>query len=432
MLKKFRVSNFRTLYDEFELNMESNNQTDLEEKIINVQTNNGDVKLLPSKIILGENAVGKSSIIIALKTLKSIVLSSSLKTSNDFGSNYSIYSSLLDCKSYEEPIKFYIDFIDANNDEYEYYLNLCNRLSNHSTFIDYEGLTINGVQIFERKNNHLTLNKTKSILDKYYDNVNADYLGKTENVYQSNMNESNIFLSYLQFAPKICDPFKIWFDKGIFPLLDTNDLNLTLQIKNFENANAGNYKVINDTILQLVKATDFGKQKIYYSISKDENGIVSKPQLMANYELYDNKKQYLLNVPVKNTESTGTCNLVELFPLIKQIINYGGALIMDELDKSLSYIIIQNILSIFFNPEINKHGAQIIFTTHNPVYLSNKIFRRDEIMFMEKNIDTLRTTGYTLADLDVRKDENYLKNYLAGNYVHISSIDFGELMQDED
>lgn len=433
MLKKFRVSNFRTLYDELELNMESNSQTDLEEKLINAKTNNGKIRLLPSKIILGENAVGKSSIIIALQTLKSIVLASSLQASNTTGSNYSIYSSLLDCKSYEEPIEFYIDFIDSNKDEYEYYLSLTNKLSNHNTEVTYEKLIINNNQIFERDKNQLTLVKSKSILDKYYyNNTNADYLSKTETVYQSNMNNSNIFVSYLQFAPKICVPFRNWFEKYLFALLDTNDLDLTIQIENFENVNAGKYKIINDTILSLVKETDFGKQKIYYSVSKGENGIVSKPQLMANYELdTDDNKKYLLNVPVKDTESTGTCNLVLMFPAIKQILDIGGILVMDELDQSLSYILIQNILSLFFNPDINKNGAQIIFTTHNPVYLSNQIFRRDEIMFLEKDINTLRTVGYTLADLDVRKDENYLKNYLAGNYVHISSIDFGELINKE-
>ena len=433
MLKKFRVSNFRTLYDELELNMESNSQTDLEEKLINAKTNNGNIRLLPSKIILGENAVGKSSIIIALQTLKSIVLASSLHASNTTGSNYSIYSSLLDCKSYEEPIEFYIDFIDSNKDEYEYYLSLTNKLSNHNTEVTYEKLIINNNQIFERDKNQLTLVKSKSILDKYYyNNTNADYLSKTETVYQSNMNNSNIFVSYLQFAPKICVPFRNWFEKYLFALLDTNDLDLTIQIENFENVNAGKYKIINDTILSLVKETDFGKQKIYYSVSKGENGIVSKPQLMANYELdTDDNKKYLLNVPVKDTESTGTCNLVLMFPAIKQILDIGGILVMDELDQSLSYILIQNILSLFFNPDVNKNGAQIIFTTHNPVYLSNQIFRRDEIMFLEKDINTLRTVGYTLADLDVRKDENYLKNYLAGNYVHISSIDFGELINKE-
>lgn len=77
----------------------------------------------------------------------------------------------------------------------------------------------------------------------------------------------------------------------------------------------------------------------------------------------------------------------------------------------------------------------LIFTTHNPIYLNNKIFRRDQIMFIEKDSASYRSALYTLADFgseEVRNDENYLINYFKGKYSSMPYIDFSVLLQKED
>ena len=71
----------------------------------------------------------------------------------------------------------------------------------------------------------------------------------------------------------------------------------------------------------------------------------------------------------------------------------GATLLVDELDASLHPMIIMSFIKIFHNDEINKNGAQLIFNTHNPLYLQKKFFRRDQIMFVEK--DETTTIEYT-------------------------------------
>jgi AAA15 family ATPase/GTPase len=93
-----------------------------------------------------------------------------------------------------------------------------------------------------------------------------------------------------------------------------------------------------------------------------------------------------------------------------------------------------NIVSIFHNDEINKHGAQLIFNTHNPIYLNNRLLRRDEIKFVEK--DDNGSSIYALSDfktngeISVRKTTDYMKNYFVNRYGAILDIDFSDIIDD--
>lgn len=40
-------------------------------------------------------------------------------------------------------------------------------------------------------------------------------------------------------------------------------------------------------------------------------------------------------------------------------------------------------MQTYGDPNVNTKGAQIIFTTHNPVYLNKNLLRRDETVFIE-------------------------------------------------
>lgn len=117
------------------------------------------------------------------------------------------------------------------------------------------------------------------------------------------------------------------------------------------------------------------------------------------------------------------------FPFV-QALKYGCVLVVDELDASLHPDLVAAIVSVFNNPTINKNGAQLIFNTHNPIYLNKNIFRRDQILFVEKNRETYESELYSLADFKtygekaVRDDERFMKNYLAGKYGAIPFVDF--------
>lgn len=95
-----------------------------------------------------------------------------------------------------------------------------------------------------------------------------------------------------------------------------------------------------------------------------------------------------------------------------------------------------NLISIFHNDDVNKNRAQLIFNTHNPIYLNHDLLRRDEIKFVERDKDTKSSSLYALSDFatngsaSVRKTTDYMKNYLANRYGAIENIDFTDIVSD--
>ena len=76
--------------------------------------------------------------------------------------------------------------------------------------------------------------------------------------------------------------------------------------------------------------------------------------------------------------------------------------------------------------EINITQAQLIFTTHDVGLLDQRLLRRDQIWFAEKNEKTAETDLYALTDFSPRKSENIQKGYLQGLYGAIPFVSGGE------
>lgn len=105
----------------------------------------------------------------------------------------------------------------------------------------------------------------------------------------------------------------------------------------------------------------------------------------------------------------------------------GATLVIDELDAKMHPLISQYIIELFNNHETNPKNAQLIFTTHDTHLLSQKILRRDQIWFTEKDSQE-QTDLYSLMDIVLpdgtkpRNDANYERNYIAGRYGAIPYI----------
>ena len=138
-------------------------------------------------------------------------------------------------------------------------------------------------------------------------------------------------------------------------------------------------------------------------------------------------------VPADLFESYGTIRFINEFPLIVSALVNGGTLVMDEFDASIHPMALMNIISIFHNDEINKNHAQLIFNTHNPIFLDASLFRRDEIKFVERDEKTNNSMHYSLSDFKtangVRKGEDYMNNYFVNRYGAIKDIDFSPILE---
>lgn len=127
-------------------------------------------------------------------------------------------------------------------------------------------------------------------------------------------------------------------------------------------------------------------------------------------------------------ESTGTLRFLAYIQNIIEMISMGGVFIVDEMSARL-HPLLSKLLVDIFSSEQNKR-AQLIFTTHDISLLNFNQFRRDEVVFVDKN-ERGESTLYALSDLKVREDATFSKDYLQGKYGAIPIFDYDEIMGGE-
>ena len=127
-------------------------------------------------------------------------------------------------------------------------------------------------------------------------------------------------------------------------------------------------------------------------------------------------------------ESSGTEQMFFGAALIKRAMESEKTIIIDELSAGLHPLLLQAIIKMFYDKELNKTNAQLIFSTHDISFLSLELFRKDQIYFVEKDNSVGTSTLYSLDDFSpspVRKD-NVRDSYLQGRYGAIPIISLGE------
>lgn len=120
-------------------------------------------------------------------------------------------------------------------------------------------------------------------------------------------------------------------------------------------------------------------------------------------------------------ESNGTRKLLNLVPAFMEALRDGALVVSDELDAKLHPKLLGFLIKMFTDRKINPNGAQLVFTSHDMSTLNSKVFRRDEIWFAARTEEG-PSSLYSLADIAdvdgrrVRTGNAYDRQYLAGRY----------------
>lgn len=410
MIINFTFKNFKNFTNTTEFSFLMGRKKELEYHAIEIPDGR---KVLPIKTIYGSNSVGKTNIIKALNILKKIILNHCVREKED--KEIAICSSFNSIKDYESPMEFNIEFAYKKN-IYNYILNLKNNYENKTSKVLYEKLLINKKMIFERQENKLTFSDDKQVIQQHYkyfaDKEYADnYLKMAEN----NLDDSSIFTKwYSNIDNDLCNIIIEYFYTNIGIILDVNKAGMSFpHDKSGKNTEFYESPQVNN----LLKELKVGNQKKLFKV--DEKDQISKQSF---YSI--GKTGIATNS--ESTESKGTLKLIDLLQPISFSLNNGTSLFIDELDSSIHHEIIISLIEAYADPEMNKKGAQLIFTTHNPVYMDKNILRRDEIVFVEH--DNNSSSLCTLEDYNLRNDEVYLKNYLDGKYTIIPDVNIQKII----
>ncbi|MBS5187859.1 MAG: ATP/GTP-binding protein [Fusobacterium nucleatum] len=413
MLLQFYFSNYRSFEGEGILDMRASGSNELSSHIRNTLNE----KVLPVTAIYGANASGKSSVFEAFQFMVLCVLES-LSFSDDNKKNpYKLkVDSFKFSESRQKPSEFEINYIDKKGKK-ELYYNYGFKIDNSGILEEYlASNTKTGVKrnedytyIFKRERNQKLY--LDSSIEKFRENLEISLKEKTLLVSLGAKLNIDEFIRV-----------RTWF--------------INTEVINFSNSLYGAFL---ENILpnNIIESEEVRKNLVSFINSFDDSIIDIEVEKISAIDENDkdNYRVFTIHKSDKGTstarismneESSGTKKMFSLYQTLLDVLEKGGVFFADELDIKLHPLLMRNILLTFTDKEKNSNNAQLIFTTHNTIYMDMDLLRRDEIWFVEK--DNGVSNLYSLDDITnekgekVRKDSNYEKHYLLGNYGAIPNL----------
>ena len=402
MLVQFTFKNFKSFKNEATIDMTA---MSIKEHTYNViETKPGD-KYLKVAAIYGANASGKSNVIEAFNFMRYFVINSlGLENVENKHNKRTIPvdSFTFDSISKDEPSEFEVFFIH-NDTEYQY-----------GFVVDKE--KIHTEWLYRKR---VKGKKYDIIFERSYNKVECgSYMSQAEK-FKDSLDNKTLFLTLTaKTKVKVSKAVFQWFWNN--SAIDFGDVEFENLISCRISPEILENEVYKNKIEDFLIAVDTGingirVEKIDSNKNKDE---------MQGYRIFSKHKinngdQYL-EIPFEQ-ESSGTQKMFCLFDFIWEAMENGSVLFVDELNAKLHPYIVRYIINMFHDQSINKNNAQLVYTTHDTFTLTKDVFRRDEIWFVNKNVDGVSDL-YSLAEYKledetkVRNDATYYKDYLSGRY----------------
>lgn len=425
MLLEFKTKNYKSFVKEMVFSMTpAPKQKGLDYSILTMRAGSKTYKGLSSAVIYGPNASGKTNVIGAMDTFRSIVLRGSIRNTEVTSPNAAASALELvpNCNSVKEPTEFFVRFVDDGlMVEYFVRIDLGSFMdSDYPRKILEEKLVVNEKQVFER-NGGLTVD-LPSVIKEY---VNKSIKRKTPKMLElaeDSLADTELFLNNgfkSIYAQELVKRILSWIGSKFIVVYRSDDLRL---VRKFADPKA-NTVYVETTLTEAAKEFGItGNALGYKAAGKDDTDDA------VLYSIFGNKL-----LPAEMFESYGTIRFINEFPLVILALLNGGTLVMDEFDASIHPMALMNIINIFHNDDINKNHAQLIFNTHNPIFLDSSLLRRDEIKFVERDDVTGNSVHYALSDFKtadgIRKGEDYMNNYFVSRYGAIKDVDFSPILE---
>ena len=419
MLVNFTVKNYRSFKEERTFSMEASSIEEHEEAVIKA----GNHRLFPLTIIYGANSSGKSNLISAIYTMRRMVMGSVRLNESD---PLLYVPFALDEVSRSVPTLFEVQFIQAETRYcygFEYTQNEI-----VSEWLYENGLGEEEVELFVRSKNVIEVSEKAFPEGRGKEDLNNANRLFLSLVAQLKGEKSNAVMV------GICECNVV---SGIYTK-NYDEITLAMFMKELDGADEAQ-AFFNE--LQLifnrfsVKKTEITTEKLA-SLPKLKRQQVEKNmsahtlvEAITAHNIYNEDGQVIDENDFYRDvmESEGTKKVIELSgPIFDTLIN-GKTLIVDELDARLHPLLTRNIVLLFMDPERNKHGAQLIFATHDTNLLDLSVLRRDQIWFAEK--DKVESTDiYSLVEFEEDDQEepnnkhDIERDYIRGRYGAIPFI----------
>ena len=417
MLIQFNFKNFKSFRDEVSLDLSATKITEHEEHIVEIAND----KLLRVAAIYGANASGKSNVYNAFEYMTYYVLES-FKFGDEDGRRRKKE------EDYQKDIPFLFDE-NSRNQETTFEVFYVDNAEQTGKIYQY-GFSLKDSEVVEEwlyskaktaRNTYRTIFYRKSGEELEMNGFGKNHV---ENI-KSALNKESLIVS---LGAKL----------RIAKLKKVRDWFLENEVVNFGDP-AENYFRSRMLPQGFVTSKDIQKNVVEYFSSFDESiqdfSVEEIPQedgkeTEKNYQIdtfhkmADSDKTVSISL---SQESNGTLKMFALYPSLKEVLEHGAVLFVDELNARLHPLLVRNIILTFLSPEINTKNAQLIFTTHDVWQFSNELLRRDEIWMVDKKQDGASDL-YSLVEfkdeegIKIRRDEVNAKKYMTGSYGAIPAL----------
>lgn len=416
MLLDIEIKNLKSFKNQTIFSMEAENKIE-DRNSFEVEVGKEKFELLKTAVLFGGNASGKSNFTSVLSIFRYYLFNKGIEKYNKEGFRFG-----------EEDKNSTIKVRNVVDDKiYEYIL----EINFNTKKIIKEKLYITALErklVFERENNKI-VKYDKEIFSEY--EITIGFINET-------LTDSDSVISRIieWRVPEEIEKYIFYIDK-----IKINNYSDDLGKYIYENKN--NKKlvieflkkigiIVNDIEVYREKNEFFLKNiresKEFQILSeKEQEKLLSQiAYIYRIHFVYEDKQKQKYKLDYYE-QSAGTQKILSMFFPIYNLLNNGGVMIIDELDITLHYSLIKEIIKMFNSVEYNRKNAQLIFTTHNLLLLDFNLFREDQIWFLENNDVSTGTELYSLSDIEgYEKNKYLLRDYLNGNFGGIPKLeDFG-------
>ncbi len=431
MLIEFKFKNFRSFRDESTLSMEATGLSTFKNSIIEY----GNTKLLPSVAIYGKNGGGKSNVIRAF-WLAVQFIKNAQRTQHE---NASIPMSPFSLNDYSKNEETAFEFIYVlNNIKYIY------------------GFSATKEKVIKEYLYHSPKGQKATVFERESQTFKFTENKQKRKLISETVAENQLFFSIAcTMNDADCSMAMQWFREYVFfsrdyadiprQLLEySNDTSMLKAISNYaKEADIGiedmqfefNSQDIDDENQfpdNVPEGIRTALTNFLHALSETSNNSEVKLKMgevtATSYHRGTNKNGEKELFPLElSEESDGTRKLMAIAPAIESVMNKGGVLLVDELERELHPMLVNYLVSKFQSKRTNTNNAQIIFTTHNTELMNEEIMRKDQLYFVDKSQANGVSELYSISEFSTKTSENIQKGYLVGKYGATPNIEIEEV-----
>ncbi|MEI6396123.1 MAG: ATP-binding protein [Verrucomicrobiota bacterium] len=426
MLIEFRVRNFKSFRDEQVLSLvASNYDKELPGNLIEPPLPGlKDTRLLKGAGLYGANASGKSNLLTALFTMQDLVRESADAKPE---APLSVEPFALAEEAASAPVILDVTFMSAGT-RYEYAIAL-----------SVERVLAERLTAYPEGKAQLWYDRIWNPNTRTYDwtpDRSAYYQRDAKRVEFTRPNAL-----YLSTAVKLNDeqlaPVYAWFTKQVHFLNLAADGGIDA---GFTASMLKDRSPLAKKVVELLRHADLGvcgaqaverawaREDFPEDMPREMVEEIKKSKRLEISLMHRGVAETTLELPWK-AESAGTRRFFGLAGPWLDVLTNGHLVCIDELDTSMHPSMVFELLKLVFGAEHNPKGAQIVFTTHNPILLDPTLMRRDQVWFTHKK-QTGESFLYPLTDYKPRKGESLVRGYMSGRYGAVPFIPHGLMDSD--